>query len=146
MIEEIDDHNEITEVDEKAEEKTGLVPENKDTKDGQTSTMDKSVVHENDHENTEEQTRLVQGYEENQKLSQRLRSYRQKVTSRSDDKRLEGIRSLWYGSLWSTSDYIASIYKYKPWSDVYLFYVVMHVLFYFYLLWLILLHSLHFLD
>jgi len=35
-----------------------------------------------------------------------------------DKKKLEGIRSLWYGGLCKTSDYIAQIYKYKKMEHV----------------------------
>ena len=40
------------------------------------------------------------------------------IFNQCDNNKLEGIKSLWYGSLWNTSDYIAQIYKYQPLKQV----------------------------
>ena len=42
----------------------------------------------------------------------------------TSNQKLEGVRTLWYGALWATSDYIAHVYKYTSWSKIKLIFIM----------------------
>lgn len=69
------------------------------------------------HPNQQYQQYALIEIEENTENTENTETRKENQRKENDDK-LEGINSLWYGSLWNTSDYIAQIYKYQTLKQI----------------------------